>query len=66
MKKESFYLKNYMEISVPKGFGEQIQSLAARQNIDAEQMPEELVRRGLETYLAERAAGAEALVRSKK
>jgi hypothetical protein len=48
-----------MEISVRKGLREQIQILAARQNIDEEQALEELVRRGLETYLAEQAAGTD-------
>ncbi|MDR0403937.1 MAG: hypothetical protein LBH35_10160 [Treponema sp.] len=57
-------MKDSMEISVRKGVREQIQTLAARQNIDVEQASEELVRRGLETYLAEQAAGPDAAARN--
>jgi hypothetical protein len=57
MKKETVCLKDYMEVSIRKGLKEQLQTLAARQNIDVERTSEELVRRGLETYLAEQAAG---------
>jgi hypothetical protein len=66
MKKEKVCLKGYMEVSVRKGLKEQIQTLAARQNIDVEKASEELVRRGLETYLAEQAAGTELGMRSVK
>ncbi|MDR1949438.1 MAG: hypothetical protein LBQ38_08600 [Spirochaetaceae bacterium] len=51
-----------MEISVRKEVKERIQSLAARQNIDVEQVSEALVRRGLETYLAEQAAGTDTVI----
>jgi hypothetical protein len=59
MKKEKVELKCSMEVSVRKGLKEQIKTLAARQNIDEEQASEELVRRGLETYLADQAAGTD-------
>jgi hypothetical protein len=48
-----------MEVNVRKGLKKQIQTLAARRNIDVEQASEELVRRGLETYLTEQAAGTD-------
>ncbi|MDR0388721.1 MAG: hypothetical protein LBH73_01465 [Spirochaetaceae bacterium] len=57
-------MKDSMEINVRKGVREQIQTLAARQNIDVEQASEELVRRGLETYLAEQAAGTDAAIQN--
>jgi L-lactate utilization protein LutB len=66
MKKERLCLKDYMEISVRKGVREQLQTLAACQNMDLEQVSEELVRRGLETYLAEQAAEADAIMRAKQ
>ncbi|MDR0584511.1 MAG: hypothetical protein LBG57_09215 [Treponema sp.] len=66
MKKEKFCLKGYMEVSVRKGVKEQIQTLAAYQKIDAKQVPEELVRLGLETYLAEQAAGTEAVLKNRQ
>lgn len=56
-------LKDHIEIRVRKGVGEQIQTLAARQNIDPDQASEELVRRGLEAYLAEQAGGTDAAAR---
>jgi hypothetical protein len=62
MKKEKLRLKDYMEISVRKGVRKQIQTLVACQNIDPEQVSEALIRRGLETYLAEQAAGADAVM----
>jgi hypothetical protein len=64
MKKERFCLKDYMKISVRKGVREQIQTLASCQNMDVEQASEELVRRGLETYLAEQATETDAVMRS--
>jgi hypothetical protein len=66
MKKEKVCLKCSIEISVRKGLKEQIQTLAARQNIDEEQASEELVRRGLETYLAEQAAGTDRVMRKER
>ncbi|MDR0709541.1 MAG: hypothetical protein LBF77_05700 [Spirochaetaceae bacterium] len=53
-----------MKISVRKGVREQIQTLASCQNMDVEQASEELVRRGLETYLAEQATETDAVMRS--
>jgi hypothetical protein len=53
-----------MEISVHKGIKEQIHTLALSQNIDIEEASEELVRRGLKTYLAEQAAGTDAVMRN--
>jgi hypothetical protein len=64
MKKEQRCLKNYMKISVHKGIKEQIQTLASRQNIAIEEASGELVRRGLETYLAEQASGTDAAMRT--
>ncbi|MDR1175169.1 MAG: hypothetical protein LBK83_06855 [Treponema sp.] len=64
MEKEKLCLKDYMEVSVRKGLKEQIQTLAARQNIDVERASEELVRRGLETYLAEHAAWTDLVMRN--
>jgi hypothetical protein len=57
MKKERIYTESCIEVSIRKEAKEQIQALAACQNIDVEQVSEELVRCGLEIYLAEQAAG---------
>jgi hypothetical protein len=57
MKKERVYMETYIEVSIRKEVKEQIQTLAARQNIGVEQASEDLVRCGLENYLAEQAAG---------
>jgi hypothetical protein len=51
MKKERIYTESCIEVSIRKEAKEQIQTLAARQNVDVEQVSEELVRRGLEIYL---------------
>jgi hypothetical protein len=60
MKKKRVFLKNYTKISVHKGVRKQIQTLAARQNIDVERASEDLIRCGLEIYQTERASGTDA------
>jgi hypothetical protein len=55
-------VKNYMEISIPRELREKVQILAASQNTSEDTAFEQIIRHGLEAYLAEHAAGADAAI----
>jgi hypothetical protein len=53
-------VKGYTELKVPGELRERVQILAARQKTSLDRAFEELIRYGLEVYLAEQTAGMEA------
>jgi hypothetical protein len=55
-------MKNYTEVNIPRGVRRKVQLLAACQKTSEDRALEELIRHGLETYLAEQAARAGAAV----
>jgi predicted transcriptional regulator len=57
-------VKDYTEVSVPREVKKRVQILAARQRTSEDTAFEQLIRHGLEAYLAEQGAGADAAIGS--
>jgi hypothetical protein len=55
-------VKGYTEVNIPREVRKRVQILAACQKTSEDRAFEQLIRRGLEAYLAEQSAGADAVM----